>query len=1130
MDNTNLLLQIRKALLKDDFIVCIVTDNKELEWLKSHIPFFVDEVQIITIPSWGIEPYSRLSPSSMVSGERVKSIVQLSQFRMQHLADRVHDRSKVIVLTTVESIIQKIPPAKPLADRVLKLICGKKYDRDSVIKILLEGGYQRSSIAESCGEFAVRGGIIDVVTYDDAGYRIDFLYSTIDKIKVFDPTTQLTTAAINSVTIYPISEIILHQDYIDIFQKKYLSAFGIKNDLLYQETLKGIKYIGAEHWLNFFYDNLESITDYISSDAIIIQPPSVNWHLRHFYESINTYYDTRLKNHDSSYHSAPPSMLYNDEASLLTFLASFQITQEECCTPLLIPQLFDSKNLQIDKVYVLLEYQQKKNYKNLCMMMHSQGAAQRLLHLLKEADIQALIIENISQIYQKHHDNYVYIAIIADHGASFCYDGTIFFREKDLSHQHPVIRSKKNTVALHHQFFQDLMSVEVGDLLVHSQFGIGQFQGLKTINVQEHIRDFIEILYADNDKLYIPIENLDIISRYGSHDGNVALDKLGGLSWQSKKGKLEEKIKDVADNLMKIAAEREITIATQLTPIAAIYQKFCDEFPYITTDDQEDAINIVIEDLQSGKPMDRLICADVGFGKTEVALRAACIATLGEEPVQVALIVPTTLLARQHYAVFCARFKDFPVTINQLSKFTPTKDIAGIKDGIKNGEVNIVIGTHSLLGKDIAFQNLGLVIIDEEQHFGVLQKEKLKKLQKNCHVLTLSATPIPRTLQTALSNIKSLSLITTPPINRKPVKTYVLPYDAMTIRNALLKEKQRNGLSFYVTPKISYLDELEKQLSVLVPELKVTKAHGALTPMQLDQIMNDFYDHKFDVLLSTSIVESGLDIMNANTMIIDRAHMFGLAQLYQMRGRVGRGPLTAYAYLTTPKLYLLAHAAKKRLNIMQSLQTLGVGFSIASHDMDNRGYGNLIGEAQSGHIRDIGVELYHKMLSKVLESIDHNGATSNDWSPILNIGIAIQIPETYIADINLRIKLYRQISSIEDENECEKFAADMIDRFGQLPIETENLFTVIKIKILAKNAGVSKIEVGHNGFVFSVMKEEFINALQIIDMINAEKEFDIKIKTDNKIAFLLRHEKQSYDRIKAIKKFLHQCIEYKNVT
>ena len=537
-------------------------------------------------------------------------------------------------------------------------------------------------------------------------------------------------------------------------------------------------------------------------------------------------------------------------------------------------------------------------------------------------------------------------------------------------------------------------SLSVGDLVVHADHGIGRFFGLKTITVLKAPHDCLELHYAGGDKLFLPVENIELLSRYGADESDAQLDRLGGVAWQSRKAKLKKRLREIASELIKIAALRQLKEAPSVAAPEGAYDEFVARFPYEETEDQDASIEAVLGDLSSGRPMDRLVCGDVGFGKTEVALRAAFVAAMNG--LQVAVVVPTTLLSRQHYKTFTERFKGLPIRIAQASRLVGTAALAEAKEGLANGSIDVVVGTHALLGKSIDFKRLGLLVIDEEQHFGVTHKERLKKMREDVHVLTLSATPIPRTLQLALTGVRELSLITTPPVDRLAVRTYISPFDPMIIRDALRRERYRGGQSFYVAPRIADLDEIADFLREAVPELTFARATGQLAPSELEDVMTAFYDGKYDVLLSTAIVESGLDLPNANTLIVHRADMFGLAQLYQLRGRVGRSKARAYAYFTIPVGKALSEAADKRLKVLQSLDTLGAGFSLASHDLDIRGAGNLLGEEQSGHIREVGFELYQSMLEEAVASMkggDLEGATEQ-WSPTISLGTSVLIPET----------------------------------------------------------------------------------------------------------------------------------------
>jgi transcription-repair coupling factor (superfamily II helicase) len=646
----------------------------------------------------------------------------------------------------------------------------------------------------------------------------------------------------------------------------------------------------------------------------------------------------------------------------------------------------------------------------------------------------------------------------------------------------------------------EVSSLSVGDLVVHADHGIGRFVGLTAIEAAGKPHDCLELHYSGGDKLYLPVENIELLSRYGSDEAGVQLDRLGGVAWQTRKARLKKRIRDMAEKLIKVAALRELRQAPVLTPPDGLYDEFSARFPYEETEDQETSIEAVLDDLSSGRPMDRLICGDVGFGKTEVALRASLIAGLAGK--QVAVVVPTTLLARQHFYTFTDRFRGYPVKIAQTSRLVTAKERAAVKKGLKSGDIDIVIGTHALLAKSIEFANLGLLIVDEEQHFGVQHKERLKQLREDVHVLTLTATPIPRTLQLALSGVREMSLISTPPVDRLAVRTYVTPFDPVILREALLRERFRGGQTFYVVPRIFDLDDAAAFLEEHVPELKVARAHGQMGSRELDSVMNAFYDRQYDLLLSTSIVESGLDIPSANTLIVHRADMFGLAQLYQLRGRVGRSKIRAYAYFTIPADARLTLGAERRLKVLQSLDTLGAGFVLASHDLDIRGAGNLLGEEQSGHIREVGFELYQSMLEEAVAALrgGQEGEVEDQWSPRINLGTSVLIPEDYVPDLQVRLGLYRRLSGVETHDAIEAFAAELIDRFGPLPEEVRHLLDVVEIKGLCRQAGIEQIDAGPKGAVIAFRNKTFANPEGLIAFIR-EEGTRVKLQPDHRLIY-----------------------------
>ena len=670
------------------------------------------------------------------------------------------------------------------------------------------------------------------------------------------------------------------------------------------------------------------------------------------------------------------------------------------------------------------------------------------------------------------------------------------------------------------QFIADATEIAEGDLVVHQDHGIGRYEGLTTIEVSGAPHDCLRLTYDGGDRLFVPVENIEILSRFGTETAGVALDKLGGVSWQNRKAKAKSRIRDMAGELIRTAALRRMKDGTLATPPEGLWDEFCSRFPFAETEDQARAIADVLEDLSAGRPMDRLICGDVGFGKTEVALRAAFVSAMSGS--QVAVVVPTTLLARQHARTFTARFQGFPVRVAQLSRMVTAKEAAEVRAGLKDGSVNIVVGTHALLAKGIEFSDLGLVIVDEEQHFGVKHKEALKALKTDVHVLTLTATPIPRTLQLALTGVREMSVIATPPVDRLAVRTFIMPWDPVVLREAIQRERFRGGQVFCVVPRIEDMAKVAERLTEIVPEARVVQAHGRVSPTELERIMTEFGDGKHDVLLATNIVESGLDMPAVNTLLIHRADMFGLAQLYQLRGRVGRGKLRGYAYLTWPQSHRLSAAAEKRLEVMQTLDNLGAGFTLASHDLDIRGAGNLLGEEQSGQIREVGIELYQQMLEEAVADIKagqgRDGAESErDWTPQINLGLPVLIPEGYVADLPVRLGLYRRIGALASDAETDAMGAELADRFGPVPAEVENLLQVVAIKRLCREAGVEKLDAGPKGVVLSFRGNRFADPAGLVGWVQAQKG-QVKLRPDHKLALL--REMDLPQRVKAARDLL----------
>jgi len=1094
-------------------ILHIARDANRLVTLEDALAFFAPDVTVLTFPAWDGVPYDRVAPNADTIARRIATLSELTH------RETAGNKSSLIVLTTVNAVVQRVPPRAFIAASSMRLAAGNAVSMQKLVERLEVSAYGRAGTVTDPGQYAVRGGILDLYPPGAQPVRLDFFGDTLESIRAFDPETQRTAARLDSVELLPMSELVLTPDVRRAFRQRYVELFGpvTGDDPLYESISAGRQHQGMEHWLPLFHDRLDTLFDYLPG-ALVSLDPLVDDARTKRLEQVADHYEARAQALERKafgappYHPVPPESMFLSEAEWQQALASRQTIALD---PFEHPETPGGKIVsfggrqghsfaaerQTEGGYVFDAVvahakRLKGEDKRVIVACWSNGARERLATLLWEHGIgETMGVESFADAIALPHATTAFAVLPLETG--FEAPGLAVIDEQDILGDRLVRKTRGKRGA---DVLTEVSSLSVGDLVVHADHGIGRFVGLTAIEAAEKPHDCLELHYSGGDKLYLPVENIELLSRYGSDEAGVQLDRLGGVAWQTRKARLKKRIRDMAEKLIKVAALRELRQAPVLTPPDGLYDEFSARFPYEETEDQETSIEAVLDDLASGRPMDRLICGDVGFGKTEVALRASLIAVLAGK--QVALVVPTTLLARQHFYTFTERFRGFPVKIAQASRLVTAKDRAEVKKGLKSGDIDIVIGTHALLAKSAEFANLGLLIVDEEQHFGVQHKERLKQLREDVHVLTLTATPIPRTLQLALSGVREMSLISTPPVDRLAVRTYVTPFDPVILREALLRERFRGGQTFYVVPRISDLDDAAAFLEEHAPELKVARAHGQIGSRELDSVMNAFYDRQFDVLLSTSIVESGLDIPSANTLIVHRADMFGLAQLYQLRGRVGRSKIRAYAYFTIPADARLTPGAERRLKVLQSLDTLGAGFVLASHDLDIRGAGNLLGEEQSGHIREVGVELYQSMLEEAVAALrgGQEGEVEDQWSPRINLGTSVLIPEDYVPDLQVRLGLYRRLSGVETHDAIEAFAAELIDRFGPLPEEVRHLLDVVEIKGLCRQAGIEQIDAGPKGAVIAFRNKTFANPEGLIAFIR-EEGARVKLQPDHRLIY-----------------------------
>ena len=1103
-------------------VAYILSDGQRMGDLEENLAFLAPEIPVLTLPAWDCLPYDRVSPSADVSARRLEAFSGLAAMQ-----DKPHG---AIVLVTVNAALQRVPPRDAIRELGFSARAGNVIRMEDLAGRFERLGFDRVATVREVGEYAVRGGILDAyLPGADEPVRLDFFGDTLETIRNFDPVSQRTTGQVKELVLNAMSEVSLDPETVSRFRANYLRQFGAatRDDALYAAISEGRRFAGMEHWLPLFYERLETVFDYLAGFRIVTDHMAVEA-AGERRERIVDYYEARDEQLSQSkgqgiqaapYKPVPPDTLYLDQTELartLDLAGSIRLSPftEPDTTARKVHELdahvgprwaAEAENRAegegrvnlFDKAVAHISEKRAAGSKVL-VTAWTEGSLDRLLQVLEEHGLENVRrIERFSEL-SRLKPGQAAAAVLAIEGG-FEAEDTVVVGEQDILGDRLVRRTRRKKRGA--DYISEVAGLDEGSLVVHAEHGIGRFMGLRTIEAAGAPHACLELHYAEGAKLFLPVENIELLSRYGSDGEGVQLDKLGGVAWQSRKAKLKKRLLDMAAGLIRIAAERHMRSAPVLAAPEGLYDEFAARFPYEETEDQMAAIEAVREDLTAGRPMDRLICGDVGFGKTEVALRAAFTAAMNG--VQVAVVVPTTLLARQHYKTFSERLKGYPVRIAQASRLVGSKELALTKQELKSGKCDIVIGTHALLGSSVDFANLGLLIVDEEQHFGVKHKERLKEIKTDVHVLTLSATPIPRTLQLAMTGVRELSLITTAPVDRMAVRTFITPFDTLTVRETLLREHYRGGQSFYVCPRVSDLDEVAAWLRSDVPELKFAIAHGQMAAGELDDIMNAFYDGSYDVLLSTTIVESGLDVPTANTLVVHRADMFGLAQLYQIRGRVGRSKARAFALLTLPVNKTLTATADRRLKVLQSLDTLGAGFQLASHDLDIRGAGNLLGEEQSGHIKEVGFELYQHMLEEaVAELKGEEDIVDTGWSPQITVGTPVMIPEDYVPDINLRMSLYRRLGDITDISEIDGFGAEMIDRFGPLPTEVEHLLKIVYIKSLCRKANVEKVDAGPKGVVIQFRDGQFSNPAGLVKYISAQGSL-AKIRADQSI-FLSR--------------------------
>lgn len=1125
-------------------IMHIATDDMAAARLEETLAFFAPDVEVLKFPAWDCLPYDRVSPSQDIMGERVKTLSKL--------VNETPSKPRVLI-TTINAALQKLPPKSQFENTGMILEKGRRLQPQILISFLADNGFYRVDTVREPGEFAVRGDIIDIYPAEaDMPYRLDFFGDEIEQMRCFDAMSQRTVENVDRISFAPVSEIVLNEETIRNFRSSYRELFGMPKDtdIMYENIKEGRSHPGMEHWLPLFFKSpLCSIFDFVG-EAMITCDPQIQLAEVERLKQIEDFHDSRIamqnieeKTKAPVYHPVPIDQMFLSADDLREKLNDYDVVE---FSPFAAPEgatdtgarkgrdFGDVRAQPGQDIYAATAQHIKSlldDKKRVLVTAYSDGARDRLKTVLEEQGLtSAQTVASWHSAEGMKARTVGFITMALEEG--FVTDDLAVLTEQDILGDRlarPTKKRKKSS----DEFLSELSQLSEGDYVVHDEHGIGKFEKLETLTVRGVAHDCLKLIYHDGDRLFVPVENLEVLTRYGSEDIAAQLDRLGGAGWQARKAKVKKDLLAIAGELLKIAAARLLKKTEAIDPPKTDYEKFAAGFPYVETEDQQRAIDDVIVDLQQGRAMDRLVCGDVGFGKTEVALRAAFVVAMSGY--QVAIVAPTTLLARQHYQEFMRRFKGFPLRIVQLSRLVKPTETKRTKEEIQSGDANIVVGTHALLGKTVKFNHLGLMIVDEEQRFGVKQKERLKELQDNVHVLTLTATPIPRTLQMSLTGVKDLSLMATPPIDRLAVRTFIMPRDPVILREALMREHFRSGQSFYVVPRIADLAEVEDFLKGLVPDLKTITAHGQMDGDELEDRVAAFIDGKYDILLATNIIESGIDIPNVNTIIIHRAEMFGLAQLYQLRGRIGRSKVRGYAYLTYNPEKKLTKTAEQRLKVLEQLNTLGAGFQLASHDMDIRGAGNLLGEEQSGHIKEVGVELYHQMLEEAVaavregrDTIDDDNTETHSFTPQIELGMPVLIPESYVKDINVRLQLYRRLSELVDDHDIDAFAAELTDRFGEMPEEVQNLIDIMSIKQLSRQAGIAKVEAGPKGALMAFHEDTCDYANELVSYI-AQNAGTVKLRPDQKLVFV-RVWPDNRHRVKGVRTILRTLVGLKNNT
>lgn len=1071
--------------------------KRELRYFCTKLPNRAERLQVFSLPDWETLPYDNFSPHQDIVSDRLSALYHLPELEQG------------ILVTSIGSLMHRLPPKKYIRANSLELVVGQKLSLQEMRKQLVDAGYQSVDSVQEHGEFAVRGSILDIYPMGSRfPYRVDLFDDEIETLRIFDPETQRSDQQIKEIRLLPGREYPLDSRGVTAFRSNFRERFDVdlRQCPIYQDVSDGIASPGLEYYLSLFFEELDSLFDFLPDNTTYCKIGDLDSAGQNFWRDIARRYDDRQIDHFRPI--LPPQDIFLDLDKVMGSLKCFrQISfkpgnSSAPLQSLKLPEL--SSDAKLKKPFASVErFIEEHPNERLLFCAESAGRRETLLEVLNQIDLKPTQYEHLQDFIDSDSPLGIVVAPL-DQGLWLEDVNLMLITEAQLFGNRIAQRRRRNRKQSDTDFIvKSLTELRIDDAVVHLDHGVGRYRGLQTINTDGQDTEFLTLEYASEAKLYVPVSSLHLISRYGGAEQETApLNHLGTDQWQKAKRKAAEKIRDVAAELLDIYAQREAKKGFKYKWDAAEYDKFAASFPFEETADQENAIEAVLDDMKTGRSMDRLVCGDVGFGKTEVAMRAAFVAVQNNK--QVAILVPTTLLAQQHFESFKDRFADWPIVVEVISRFKSASEQSETLKRVASGKVDVLIGTHKLLHGEVDYSDLGLLIIDEEHRFGVRQKEKLKAMRAIVDILTLTATPIPRTLNMALSGIRDLSLIVTPPARRLSVKTFVRQEQDSLVIEAVSRELLRGGQVFYLHNEVKSIDHATEHLRSIIPQARICVAHGQMAERDLEKVMADFYHKRYNILVCTTIIETGIDIPSANTIVIHRADKFGLAQLHQLRGRVGRSHHQAYAYLLLPSHGKLSSDANKRIEAIQSASTLGAGFTLASHDLEIRGAGELLGDEQSGHMQKIGFSLYTEMLEQAVAAIKSGRRPDPDLdldrSIDINLRIPALIPEDYLPDVHIRLIMYKRISASIDDSDLTDLQVEMIDRFGLLPKPLKLLFRLTQLKLKAEKYGIKKIDANVNSGRIEFKQQTPIDPMSIVQLIQDEPQ-TYKLGGANKLQF-----------------------------